>query len=77
MILLPQDLDGAYQGLLRAVRRVVGAVTLVGREVVGVGPPYDRAEVTPAAAHGCVMEAITALAARRGDRQIGPNPTRH
>jgi agmatinase len=34
-------------------------------DVVEVAPPYDVAEITAAAAHRCVMEAISALAVRR------------
>jgi len=54
--------------LLRAVRQVVGAVELAGMDVVEVAPPFDSAEVTAAAAHRCVLEAISALAARRRER---------
>lgn len=62
--------------LLRAVRQVVAAIELVGMDVVEVAPPFDHAEVTAAAAHRCVMEAISALAAKRRDRGGAPNPTR-
>jgi arginase family enzyme len=62
--------------LLRAVRQIVGAVELAGMDVVEVAPPFDHAEVTAAAAHRCVMEAISALAAGRRARGITPNPTR-
>jgi len=51
--------------LLRAVRQVVTAVELAAMDVVEVAPPFDHAEVTAAAAHRCVLEAISALAARR------------
>jgi agmatinase len=51
--------------LLRAVRQIVGAVELVGMDVVEVSPPYDHAEVTAALAHRCVLEAISALAAKK------------
>jgi len=51
--------------LLRAVRQVVGAVDLVGMDVVEVSPPYDAADVTAALAHRCVLEALSALAAKR------------
>jgi agmatinase len=51
--------------LLRAVRQIVGKVDLVGMDVVEVSPPYDHAEVTAALAHRCVMEALSALAAKR------------
>jgi agmatinase len=62
--------------LLRAIRQVVSAVELAAMDVVEVAPPYDHAEVTSSAAHRCVMEAISALAARRRDRGEPPNPTR-
>jgi agmatinase len=51
--------------LLRAIRQIVSAVDLVGMDVVEVSPPYDHAEVTAALAHRCVLEAISALAAKR------------
>ncbi|HET7028423.1 MAG TPA: agmatinase [Candidatus Limnocylindrales bacterium] len=51
--------------LLRAVRQVVGAVPLVGMDVVEVSPPFDHAETTAMLAHRCVLEAISALAKRR------------
>jgi agmatinase len=61
--------------LLRAVRQVAGAVDLVGMDVVEVAPAYDVSEVTAAAAHRCVLEAISALAARRRDRREPARPT--
>jgi agmatinase len=51
--------------LLRAIRQVVTAVDLVGMDVVEVAPAYDVSEVTAAAAHRCILEAISALARRR------------
>jgi len=51
--------------LLRAVRQIVGAVELAGMDVVEVSPPFDTSEVTAILAHRVVMEAITALAAKR------------
>jgi agmatinase len=51
--------------LLRAIRQIVGQVDLVGMDVVEVSPPYDTSEITAILAHRCVMEAISALAARR------------
>jgi agmatinase len=51
--------------VLRAVRRIVGAVELAGMDVVEVSPPYDHAEVTAMAAHRCILEAISALAVRK------------
>ena len=52
--------------LLRAVRRVVGAVELAGMDVVEVSPPYDQSEVTAMLAYRVVMEALSSLAVRRG-----------
>ncbi|MGZ4137995.1 MAG: agmatinase [Actinomycetota bacterium] len=52
--------------LLRAVRQIVGRVDLVGMDVVEVSPPFDHAETTAMLAHRCVVEAISALAAKRG-----------
>ena len=51
--------------LLRAIRRIVSSVDLAGMDVVEVSPPYDHAEVTSMLAANSVMEAISALAARR------------
>jgi agmatinase len=51
--------------LLRAIRRIAGAVDLAGMDVVEVSPPYDHAEVTSMLAVNCVMEALSALAAER------------
>jgi agmatinase len=53
--------------LLRAVRQIVSRVELAAMDVVEVAPPFDHAEVTAAAAHRCVLEAISALAAKRRD----------
>jgi agmatinase len=60
--------------LLRAVRQIVSQVELVGMDVVEVSPPYDSAEVTAALAHRCVLEAISALAAKKrasGSEAVG------
>jgi agmatinase len=53
--------------LLRAVRRIAGAVKLVGMDVVEVSPPYDWAESTASIANRVVLEAISALALKRRD----------
>ena len=53
--------------LLRAVRRIASAVRLSGMDVVEVSPPYDHADVTAAAAHRVVLEAISSLAVRKRD----------
>jgi agmatinase len=51
--------------LLRAVRQIVGRVELVGMDVVEVSPPYDHSEITAMLAHRVVLEAISALSAKR------------
>jgi agmatinase len=51
--------------LLRAIRQIVSQVDLSGMDVVEVSPPYDHAEITAILAHRCVMEAISALGAKR------------
>ena len=51
--------------LLRAVRQIVGAVDLVGMDVVEVSPPYDHAETTAMVANRLALEAISSLAAKR------------
>jgi agmatinase len=61
--------------LLRAIRQVVGSVTMVGMDVVEVAPAYDVSEVTAAAAHRCVLEAISALAALRREAREPARPT--
>jgi len=55
--------------LLRAVRRIVGAVRLAGMDIVEVSPPFDHAEVTAMAAHRVAMEALSALALRKSNAQ--------
>jgi arginase family enzyme len=54
--------------LLRAIRQVVARVELAAMDVVEVSPPFDHAEVTAAAAHRCILEAISAMALRRRER---------
>src|SRR6185437_11939961 len=51
--------------VLRAVRQIVGRVTLAGMDVVEVSPPYDHAETTAMAANRAVLEAISALAVKK------------
>ena len=53
--------------LLRAVRRIVGKVRLVGLDVVEVAPAYDGpGAITAEVAHRVILEALSALAAKRG-----------
>jgi len=61
--------------LLRAIRQIVGAVDLAGMDVVEVAPAYDVSDITAAVAHRCVMEAISALAAKRRDARGKARPS--
>ncbi|MFN2491235.1 MAG: agmatinase [Actinomycetota bacterium] len=56
--------------LLRAVRRLTLERGIVGMEVVEVSPPYDHASITAMAGHRIVLEALSALAARRSGRGL-------
>ena len=51
--------------LLRAVRQIVGQVTLAGMDIVEVAPLYDWAESTAMIANRVALEAISALAVKR------------
>ncbi|HET7676384.1 MAG TPA: agmatinase [Candidatus Limnocylindrales bacterium] len=53
--------------ILRAVRRIVGAVELAAMDIVEVSPPYDQADVTAMTAHRAALEAISALAVKKRD----------
>jgi agmatinase len=55
--------------LLRAVRRIAGAVRLAGMDIVEVAPPFDHAEITAMAAHRVAMEALSAMAVRKRQGQ--------
>jgi agmatinase len=60
--------------LLAVVRRVCLELPVAGMEVVEVSPPYDPSGVTALVAHRIVLEALSAIAARRRGR--GPQPER-
>ena len=51
--------------LIRAIRRIFGAVDLSGMDIVEVSPPYDHAETTSMVANRAALEAISALAVKR------------
>ena len=51
--------------VLRAVRRIAGAVEIAGMDIVEVSPPYDHAEITAMAANRIALEVISALAVKR------------
>ncbi len=58
--------------LLDSVRRVCLELPVVGVDVVEVSPPYDHAEITAYLANRVVLEALSAMAARR--RGISHDP---
>jgi agmatinase len=58
--------------LLRAVRTICLEMSVAGLEVVEVSPPYDHAEITAMAAHRTILEALSAMALRDGDRDPAP-----
>jgi agmatinase len=51
--------------LLRAIRRIAGAVDIAGMDIVEVSPPYDWAESTAMIANRAALETISALAVKR------------
>ncbi|CAN5887401.1 agmatinase [soil metagenome] len=51
--------------LLDSVRRICLELPVVGVDVVEVSPPYDHAEITAYLGNRVVLEALSALAARR------------
>ena len=56
--------------LLRAVRRIVSSVKLVGVDIVEVAPPYDGpGAITSEVAHRLMLEVVSALAWRRNQTQ--------
>lgn len=58
--------------LLDAVRRVCLDLPVVGIDVVEVSPPYDHADITAALANRVVLEALSAIAARRAGLRHDP-----
>jgi agmatinase len=55
--------------LLDAVRRLARDLPVVGVDVVEVSPPYDHADITAALGNRVVLEALSAIARRRLDRE--------
>ncbi len=51
--------------LLDSVRRICLELPVVGVDVVEVSPPYDHAEITAYLGNRVVLEALSAIAARR------------
>jgi len=61
--------------LLEAVRRICLELPIVGIDVVEVAPPFDSADITSILANRVVLEALSAIAARR--KGIAYSPTRN
>jgi hypothetical protein len=59
--------------LLDAVRRLCLELPVVGLDVVEVAPAYDNPEVTAALGNRVVLEALSAIAAKRGGEPIDPS----
>ncbi|WP_188196598.1 agmatinase [Nonomuraea sp. SYSU D8015] len=51
--------------LLDSVRRICLELPVVGIDIVEVAPPYDHAEITAYLANRVVLEALSAIAARK------------
>ena len=61
--------------LLEAVRRICFELPIVGIDVVEVAPPFDSADITAILANRVVLEALSAIAARK--KGIAYSPTRN
>ncbi len=61
--------------LLEAVRRICLELPIVGIDVVEVAPPFDSADITAILANRVVLEALSAIAAKR--KGIAYSPTRN
>ena len=61
--------------LLEAVRRICFELPIVGIDVVEVAPPFDSADITAILANRVVLEALSAIAAKK--RGLSYSPTRN
>lgn len=61
--------------LLEAVRRICFELPIVGIDVVEVAPPFDSADITAILANRVVLEALSAIAARK--KGVSYSPTRN
>ena len=61
--------------LLEAVRRICLELPIVGIDVVEVAPPFDSADITAILANRVVLEALSAIAARK--KGVSYSPTRN
>jgi agmatinase len=58
--------------LLEAVRRICFELPIVGIDVVEVAPPFDSADITAILANRVVLEALSAIAAKRAGLTYSP-----
>ncbi|MGA1278859.1 MAG: agmatinase [Candidatus Nanopelagicaceae bacterium] len=61
--------------LLEAVRRICFELPIVGIDVVEVAPPFDSADITAILANRVVLEALSAIAAKK--KGLSYSPTRN
>ncbi len=61
--------------LLEAVRRICLELPIVGIDVVEVAPPFDSADITAILANRVVLEALSAITARK--KGLKYNPTQN
>lgn len=61
--------------LLEAVRRICFELPIVGIDVVEVAPPFDSADITAILANRVVLEALSAIAAKK--KGLDYSPTRN
>ncbi|MFE7419977.1 agmatinase [Rhodococcus sp. NPDC057529] len=57
--------------LLDAVRRICYELPVLGLDVVEVSPPYDHADITALLGNRVILEAVSAIARRRKDKEQG------
>ena len=61
--------------LLEAVRRICFELPIVGIDIVEVAPPFDSADITAILANRVILEALSAIAAKK--KGISYSPTRN
>ena len=71
----PEPVGMTSRELLEAVRRICFELPIVGIDVVEVAPPFDSADITAILANRVVLEALSAIAARK--KGIAYSPTRN
>lgn len=59
--------------LLESVRRICLELPVVGMDIVEVSPPFDSADITAILANRVVLEALSAIAFKRGNQSYDRN----